>query len=267
MSKFKTTYNYTATGFRLGVNRRSKLSLALMLPRFKLYHRLGIDISRIFVADIAIGKLRRSLHLREQDIFILHEIFGYSPYLKGDLFENPPQCILDLGAHIGLATLQFKAAFPDAIIHCYEPDPENFRLLKLNTETLPNVVLHSEGVGPELAKAILYVHSNRHSATSLESPYDKTDVHEVECQVKPLDAIIRDTGDSIDLIKFDIEGVEYSVFSRSSLVHRVRRLVGEMKAPTVELDRFVKLFPHHHVSIQHFSQNMHFVYLRKHLPA
>jgi FkbM family methyltransferase len=265
MSKFMTTCHYTATGIRLGANPRSKLLLSSMLPRLKLYSRLGKSTSRVYVAEITLGELRRSLHLREQDIFILHEVLGHSPYLRGDLFENPPHCIIDLGAHIGLATLQFKAAFPDAVIHCYEPDPENFRLLELNTQALPTVVLHHEGVGPELANAILYVHSNRHSATSLEPPRDKTDVHEVECLVKPLDTILREAGDPVDLIKFDIEGIEYPVFSHSSLVHQVRFLVGEIKAPSAELDRFRNLFPRHHVSIQHFSKNMHFIHLRKNL--
>jgi hypothetical protein len=37
--------------------------------------------------------------------------------------------------------------------------------------------------------------------------------------LKPLDAIIREAGETVDLIKFDIEGVEDQVFSRSSLVH------------------------------------------------
>lgn len=40
--------------------------------------------------------------------------------------DEPPRCIIDLGAHIGFATLCFKAQFPDTEVHCYEPDPENF---------------------------------------------------------------------------------------------------------------------------------------------
>lgn len=265
VSKFKTTLNYAATGIRLGANHRSKLLLATMLPRLKFYSTLGMSTSRVYVAEVAIGELRCSLHLREQDVFIVHEIFEHSPYIIPDLYKSPPHCIIDLGAHIGLATLQFKAIFPDAVIHCYEPDPDNFRLLDLNTKALPKVVLHHEGVGSELAEAILYVHSNRHSATSLEPPQDKTDVHEVECVVKPLDTILREAGDTVDLIKFDIEGIEYPVFSRSGLVQQVRFLVGEIKAPSTELDRFVKLFPSHHVSTQRFSKNMYFIHLRQNL--
>jgi FkbM family methyltransferase len=265
VNKFNTTLNYAATGIQLGANRRSKLLLASMLPRLKFYSALGLGISKVYAAEVAIGELRRSLFLREQDIFILHEVLGHSPYMIPDLYKSPPRCIIDLGAHIGLATLQFKAAFPEAIIHCYEPDPESFQLLELNTQALPKVILHHEGVGSELAKAILYVHPNRHSATSLKRPQNYTDVHEVECSVKPLDFILREIGDVVDLLKFDIEGIEYAVFSRSSLVQQVRFLVGEIKASSTEIDEFVKLFPDHHVAIQRISKSMHFIHLRQNL--
>jgi FkbM family methyltransferase len=265
VSKFKTTLDYAATGIQLGVNRRSKLLLASMLPRLKFNSAIGLNASKVYAAEVAIGELRRLLYLREQDIFIVHEVLGHSPYLIADLYKSPPHCIIDLGAHIGLATLQFKAVFPEAVIHCYEPDPENFRLLELNTQALPKVVLHHEGVGSELTEAILYVHPNRHSSTSLKRPQKDTDVYGVECMVKPLDAIIREAGKVVDLIKFDIEGIEYPVFARSNLVQQVRFLVGEMKASTSEIDQFVKLFPNYHVSIQRIDKNMHFIHLRQNL--
>jgi len=238
-----------------------------MLPRLKCYSALGMSTSKVYVAEVTIGELRHALHLRKQDIFILHEILGHSPYMTGDLYQNRPRCIIDLGAHIGLATLQFKAAFPEVAIHCYEPDPESFRLLELNTKALSNVLLHHEGVGSELAKAILYVHSNRHSATSLNPPKDKSDVYEVECVVKSLDTILREVGDTVDLIKFDIEGIEYPVFSHSGLVQQVRFLVGEIKASSRELDQFVKLFPSHHVSTQQMSRNMYLIHLSQNLDS
>jgi len=261
--KLKTAGDYATTGLRLGNDWRSQFLLASMLPRLKLHSLLGLNASRVFTAEVAIGELRRPVYLREQDIFILHEVLGHSPYMIADFYKSPPRCIIDLGAHIGLATLQFKAAFPEAIIHSYEPDPENFRLLELNTQGLPSVILHHEGVGTAWAKAILYVSPNRHSSTSLKRPYDEAAVHEVECMVKPLDALIHEAGEAVDLIKFDIEGVEHQVFSRSNFVHQVRFLVGEMKALPSEIDQFVTLFPQHQVSIQRIGKRMHFMQLRR----
>jgi FkbM family methyltransferase len=263
MHKLKTARNYITTGMQLGANWRSQFLLASMLPRLKLQQSLGLTTSRVYTAEIVIGDLKQLLHLRAQDIFIFHEVLGHSPYIIPDLYKDPPHCIVDLGAHIGLATLQFKSAFPEAIIHCYEPDPENFILLKLNTKDLPNVTLHHEGVGRELEKAILYVHQGRHASTSLIRPDQYTNVYEVQCTVKPLDTIIRGIDHTVDLIKFDIEGVEYQAFFRSNLVHHVRYLVGEMKASPSGIDRFVKLFPYHHASIQCVDKKMHLMQLRR----
>jgi FkbM family methyltransferase len=238
-----------------------------MLPRLKLHSLLGLNASRVYTAGVAIGDLRRPLYFREQDIFIVHEVLGLCPYIIADFFKSPPRYIIDLGAHIGLATLQFKAAFPEAIIHSYEPDPDNFRLLELNTQGLPSVVLHQEGVGYAWAKTILYVCPTRHASTSLNRPYDEAAVYyEVECMVKPLDAVIHEAGKVVDLIKFDIEGVEHQVFSRANLVHQVRFLVGEMKALPSEIDQFVSLFPQHQVSIQRIGKRMHFMHLHRTVP-
>jgi FkbM family methyltransferase len=261
MHKLKTAWNYATTGMQLGANWRSRFLLASMLPHLKLQQILGLNTSRVYTAEIVTGDLRQLLHLRAQDIFIFHEVLGHSPYIIPDFYKSSPRCIVDLGAHIGLTTLQFKSVFPKAVIHCYEPDPENFILLQLNTKGLPNVVLHHEGVGTEFDKAILYVHQSRHASTSLIRPDNYTNVYEVQCTVKPLDTIICGIDHTVDLIKFDIEGVEYQAFFRSNLVHHVRYLVGEMKASPSEIDRFVKLFPYHHASIQRVDKNMHFMHL------
>jgi FkbM family methyltransferase len=267
MHKLKTTQRYASTGIQLGDNWRSQFLLASMLPRLKLQQILGLNTSRVYTAEVAIGDLKQSLHFRAQDIFIFHEVLGYSPYIIPDFYKSRPCCIIDLGAHIGLATLQFRSAFPRAVLHCYEPDPENFLLLKLNTSLAPNIFHHYEAVGPDLDKTILYVHQNRHSSTSLKRPYDFTDVCEVKCIVKPLDTIISEVDHIVDLIKFDIEWIEYQAFSQSNLVHQVRFLVGEMKASPSDVDRFVSLFPYHHALVQRVDKNMHFIHLRRTLAS
>jgi FkbM family methyltransferase len=263
MHKLKTTGNYAATGLQLGTNWRSQFLLASMLPRLKLQSILGLNGSRVYTTEVAIGNLRHSLHLRAQDIFIFHEVLGYSPYIIPDFYNSPPRSIIDLGAHIGLATLQFKSAFPEVVIHCYEHDPENFLLLKLNTSGLINVFLHHEGVGPERGETTIYVYQDRHASTSLKRPHDYAHVYETHCTVKPLDTILHDVEHAVDLIKFDIEGVEYPTFFKSNLVHQVRFLVGEMKASPLEIDQFVSLFPYHEASVHLVDNTMHFMHLRR----
>ncbi len=169
ISKVKTLWQYTYAAWVLGDDLHSKLVLATMLPRLK-FSAIGVDSERLHKVWIKLDSLRRVLYFRTQDIFLIHEVLWGNPYIHPAMLQNPPRCILDLGAHIGLATLRFKASFPHAIIHCYEPDPENFKLLEKNTKDLPGVILHQEAVGPKDTTSTLYVPIGRHSASSLCRP-------------------------------------------------------------------------------------------------
>jgi FkbM family methyltransferase len=232
-----------------------------MLPRLKWQLAWGGAISRVYAAQVRVGDLKRSLYLRPQDIFVIREIFWQNPYMLPQMKEDWPRCIVDLGAHIGLATLRFKAEFPEARIHCYEPDPDNFQLLELNTEGLEGVVLHQEAVGGVSGEAILHVLPHRHTASSLNRPRHEETAIQIGCVVRSLDQVLTEIG-GVDIIKFDIEGAEYEVFLRSRLVHDVRHIVGEMKTDPEDLKRFLALFSGREVQVRSTSDcRMHLVYL------
>jgi FkbM family methyltransferase len=261
MGKFSTGLKYASLGLGLGVDMRSRWVLASMLPRLKMHRALSLSNSNIYTATVQLEQLRRTVHFRDQDIFIFREVLVDNVYLEPDLYKEPPRCILDLGAHIGLATLRFAAAFPKATIHSYEPDPENFRLLNLSVEGLPNIVLHQEALGTTIGKATLYVNPDKHTATSLKA--NGNHGPKVVCSVTALDVAIRQAGAAVDLIKFDIEGVEQEVFSGSELAHQVKHIVGEMKASPAEIDVFLRLFPDHKAEIRQAAKNMYMIHLHK----
>jgi FkbM family methyltransferase len=262
MGKVRTALKYASIGLDLGADLRSKWILSSMLPRLRLHSTLGVCHSNIYNATIQIERSKLTVHFREKDIFIFNEVLFGNPYITPELYKEPPRYILDLGAHIGLASLRFTAAFPNAVIHCYEPDPENFELLALNTEGLRNIVLHREAVGCAIEKTFFYINGDRHTASSLK-PDGMDRFSKIECSVLSLDEIIKRTDSSVDLIKFDIEGVEYEVFSCSELVHGLRHIVGEMKASRPEIERFINLFPGHITQCHQAAKNMSMIYLNK----
>ncbi len=261
LRKGKTFCDYAHTGMRLGADLRSKWLLASMLARLK-WRRSELEDQSVYQVQVQIGSLRRTLSIRAADIFLVHEVLSQSPYVHPEMAQEPPRCVVDLGAHIGLATLLFKAKFPDAEVHCYEPDPENFALLQTNTADLSNVFLHQEAVGVQQTEAILYIPKRRHSAASLRRPSGVDLMYEVLCRVKPLDDILAEAG-RVDLVKFDIEGVEYDVFAVSRSVHQVRWIVGELKATPAEIERFIALFPQHEGQIRWQAPKMAYVYLKR----
>jgi FkbM family methyltransferase len=262
ISKVKTLWQYTYAAWALGDDLHSKLVLATMLPRLK-FSAIGVDSERLHKVRIKVDSLRRVLYFRTQDIFLIHEVLWGNPYIHPAMLQNPPRCILDLGAHIGLATLRFKASFPHAIIHCYEPDPENFKLLEKNTKDLLGVVLHQEAVGPKDTTSTLYVPIGRHSASSLFRPPENIAFYEVRCKVKSLDRILADIGSPVDLVKFDIEGIEHKVFSVSALVHQVDWIVGEMKAGLPEIIQFTTLFPYHEAQVHQQTPKVVYIFLKR----
>lgn len=261
MRKLKTFIDYASVGIRVGATWRSKLILASLLPLLKL-RGLSPSKEKVYALDIRLGTLMRTLYMRAQDILIVREVFGENPYLVPDMKkDSPPRCIIDLGAHIGLATLQFKAAFPDTVIHCYEPDPDNFHLLRLNTAGLPGVVLHREAVGGVRAELPFYVRRGRHASSSLYSIPGVGDTYEIRCEVKLLDDCLREAGLPVDVVKFDIEGAEVEVFSRSRLIHDVRWITGELKRTREEVQAFLALFPEHEPSVRWNASGMAYVTL------
>jgi len=85
----------------------------------------------------------------------------------------------------------------------------------------------------------------------------------VTCHVKPLDEVLGEVGRPVDLLKFDIEGVEYEVFAGSRLVHQVRWIVGELKGRAPEIERFIALFPYHEVQVRWQTLKMAYVYFKR----
>jgi FkbM family methyltransferase len=262
VSKLTTLLSYARMARSVGVDWRSRLILATLLPRAKIVALLGLRDDRVWQVSLRLGDRPVLFRVRTQDIFILNEIAVGAPYCPNWLHRTPPNVIVDLGAHIGLATQQFKAHFPGASVHCYEPDHDNFRLLAANTNDLDRVAIHAEAVGVRSGDDMFYMQPLRRSASSLIPPEKMENVHSIRACVRSLDDILSDVGGA-DLIKFDIEGAEYEVFSAARHVSDVPVVVGEMRGQKAQLERFFALFPRHEALVVSLTPKLHYVYLRR----
>ena len=86
------------------------------------------------------------LRMRKSDIFTLGEILHEGQYR---LVSCLPECpvIFDAGANVGISALWFLAQHPEARLHCFEPEGENFRLLEANLGGRENVRLTRAALG------------------------------------------------------------------------------------------------------------------------
>lgn len=123
--------------------------------------------------------------------------------------------LLDVGANIGWYSILMAKTFPQARIHCFEPDTENYDVLTRNIERngITQVTANQLGVGAksETKKLYLYKKSNigRHSML------DINDGPSIDVKVIALDEYFLEKGIDIQKVKFlkiDIEGFEYFAF-------------------------------------------------------
>ena len=117
--------------------------------------------------------------------------------------------VVDVGANIGLFTLFFsKLVGTTGRVIAFEPDPENFDVLKKNIELneITNVTLVQKGVSNKNESVKLYKSnvSGGHSLIKNEWAKEYTNI-----QTVTLDNYFR--GEEIDMIKIDAEGFELEV--------------------------------------------------------
>jgi FkbM family methyltransferase len=123
--------------------------------------------------------------------------------------------IIDVGANVGLYSLVGAAANPQAEIHSFEPTPNIFETFvhNIRLNKLTNITANQAGVAREPGTAFLQFcagEGGTNDGMNYVSPTNEANVG-INVEITSLDAYCRARGiDSIDLLKMDIEGGEYS---------------------------------------------------------
>lgn len=132
-----------------------------------------------------------------------------------------PAVAFDVGAHYGETFSAIRGAFPKACVHCFEPDPDSFGILKRNVEDRGSVALWHFALGS--APGTARFHRNKESMTNsllptaaaaLDGHYRDLVVTEstIEVPVRTLDDVCAENGiTKIDILKTDCQGYDLSV--------------------------------------------------------
>lgn len=169
----------------------------------------------------------RSFFLRGRsvDFTVLNSIIG-----KGEYDIEPgfvPAVIVDAGANTGASTLYFRMRFPEARIIAVEPEISNFRLLTRNVESCPGVSC----INAALWFRDGWLSLRNPSADHYAYQFDETDGDDARVRSITLSTLMANAGaDTIDILKMDIEGAEYQIFSsgNNEWLRRVRMLIVEL---------------------------------------
>jgi FkbM family methyltransferase len=143
--------------------------------------------------------------------------------------ELAPRTIVDLGSHVGSSILYFSCRYPGARIVGVEANPKVFARLRANVGGLPGVELLNVAVGATDGRARFYPSRSTWGSTG------RADIGEgeaIEVPQRSLDSLLEEASiDRVDLLKVDIEGMEYETFAASRAVQtRVATVLGEFHA-------------------------------------
>jgi FkbM family methyltransferase len=142
-----------------------------------------------------------------------------------ELGDSPT--IVEAGAHNGLDTLSLCRLFSCGTVHAFEPVPDLFVKLRKRTKGVPNVRTYNAALGARSGQATLHVSSgSSDGSSSLLRPTGHLEVHprvtftaSLQVPCISLDDWARQHGIAkVDLIWFDLQGLEFDVLSASSLV-------------------------------------------------
>lgn len=156
---------------------------------------------------------------------ISDDIVKYNNFWEFDIFNRwkpyfpSTGLMLDIGANIGGHCVQFKHFFPELKIVAFEPHPDNFALLKQNTDRYPDVTALNVGVG---SRTSVVSFDNGHESNSgvVKMVYNG----ENRNIVLALDDLHLD--ERVKFIKIDIEGHEVSAFEGMvKLIERYEPLI------------------------------------------
>ncbi len=161
------------------------------------------------------------------DRAIFLQVFYEKQYDLYDQQLPAAQTIIDAGANIGLASIYFSIKFPNAEIVAVEPEKENFKLLKKNTNSYNNIDPMQAGIwdkneairitNPETLAAGFMVEANNKSDESING-------------ITIRNIMETKNWKNIDILKMDIEGAEKEVFSANDMewLSKVKVLIIEL---------------------------------------
>jgi len=194
-----------------------------------------------FDIRLRVGGRVAHLRMRQRDIYVVGEILHDKVY--GVLRGLPPDpVVVDAGANIGLFSVWLACRYPGAVSHCFEPEPENYELLRHNLEQFQGFC-HPFALGDRAGVANLYISgfAADHSMIPNEAVRRVTTV---TC-IRLADYLEEHRIERIDLLKLDVEGSELEVLKGlEEKLGIVDRIIGECHEARVNQEALYQFLAH-----------------------
>jgi FkbM family methyltransferase len=154
------------------------------------------------------------LRANASDIHVFLGVFARQDY--SPLLHQPWSVthILDAGANIGMSAVWFATVFPHALVVAMEPEPDNYRLLRLNSQSLRARVkpIHAALAGHDGEVSVTTTGARTQESTG----WAVRVAPGVGIHAYSLRTVQRRFMTQFDIIKIDIEGYELDVLNSTS---------------------------------------------------
>ncbi|MCF8057846.1 MAG: FkbM family methyltransferase [Bacteriovoracaceae bacterium] len=149
---------------------------------------------------------------------------------------NEGDICIDCGANVGIITK--KLLKKGALVYSFEPNPFAFEKLLENCKGLPNLVPIQQGVGAKQGTFRLFLHHESKQdqikwstgSSFLEEKNNVDSSNFIEVKTTRLSDFILNLNKEINILKIDIEGLEYEVLEdiiKTEAIQKIKHVLVE----------------------------------------
>jgi FkbM family methyltransferase len=225
----KTATNIVKGVFRKRKRIKSDFKKVAWVQEKILKHQEDKNVKQVKIGNILIYYKRPYELLHSYKEIFQNEIYRFQSTTSKPL-------IIDCGSNIGLSVLYFKQIYPEARILAFEPDSNNYDILKRNAEAnkLTNIELNNTAVWTKEGE--ISFEANESEASHISESTSGQKVKAI--RLKDLLSSYKE----IDFLKIDIEGAEWEVIRDcEENLKPVKNLFLEYHGKVEETDRLNEL--------------------------
>ncbi len=151
------------------------------------------------------------IYIPMNEIFRLKNIFREQEYsLPADYTIEDESVIVDIGGNVGAFSLYANEWSQKASIYSFEPNPQVYPLLQLNTQDYDNITRFFFGLGGKNERITLFQNPNNTGASSTSNNYIGSTQVEIEIK-NAIEQFKKLKIEKIDVLKIDTEGAEVPI--------------------------------------------------------
>ena len=173
------------------------------------------------------------------DFYIYYDVYITKEYQLSeeiiDLINGHP--VIDFGAEVGCSPMYFAEKLPNSIVYAYEPMPNSYMQLEVNSNGYENIVVSDRALADAGTKSLFLSNSDAHSSSFIFTDEKGTDEIEVKT-ISYSDAKKATGANKIGLFKVDIEGGEIVLLEDQGFIDDVKS--GNINAVAIETHQDVR---------------------------